>query len=98
MLKKDNLRFGFLLGFLGPLLSLVIYYFVKFYPTFSVSESFHYIATNKTQITAICVPCLILNIALFTFYINTRRYKTAYGVFGITLIYAIFTLVLKFLL
>ena len=37
MLKKDNLRFGFLLGFLGPLLSLVIYYFVKFYPTFSVS-------------------------------------------------------------
>lgn len=98
MFKKDNLRFGMLLGFIAPLLSLVVYYFVKFYPLHSVSDFFTFVAQNKNQVTAISVPCLILNIALFTFYINTHRDKTAKGVFAITLIYAIAALLLKFIL
>ncbi len=98
MLKKDNLRFGMLIGFIAPLLSLVIYYFIKFYPVHSVSDFFSFVAQNKNQVTAISVPCLILNIALFTFYINTHRDKTAKGVFAITLIYAIGALLLKFAL
>jgi hypothetical protein len=98
MLKKDNLRFGMLLGFIAPLISLVVYYFVKFYPLHSVSDFFTFVARNKGQITAISVPCLILNIALFTFYINTHRDKTAKGIFAITLIYAIAALLLKFVL
>lgn len=98
MFKKDNLRFGMLIGFIAPLLSLVIYYFVKFYPLYSVSDFFSFVAQNKNQVTAISVPCLILNIALFTFYINTHRDKTAKGVFAITLIFAIGALLLKFAL
>lgn len=98
MFKKDNLRFGMLIGFIAPLLSLVIYYFVKFYPLYSVRDFFSFVAQNKNQVTAISVPCLILNIALFTFYINTHRDKTAKGVFAITLIYAIGALLLKFAL
>ncbi len=65
MLKKDNLRFGMLIGFIAPLLSLVVYYFVKFYPLHSVSDFFTFVAQNKNQVTAISVPCLILNIAPF---------------------------------
>ena len=98
MLRKDNLRLGMLLGFIAPLLSLVVYYFVKFYPLYTVSDFFIFVQENKAQITAISVPCLILNIALFTFYINTHRDKTAKGVFAITLVYAIVALLLKFLL
>lgn len=98
MFKKDDLRFGMLLGFIAPLLSLVAYYFWKFYPLYSVSDCLHFVAANKNQITAISVPCLVLNIALFTFYINTRRDKTAKGIFAITLIYAIGALLLKFIL
>jgi hypothetical protein len=98
LFKKDNLRFGMLLGFIAPLLSLVAYYFIKFYPLFSVKDCLIFIAENKNQITAISVPCLLLNIALFTFYINTRRDKTAKGIFAITLIYAIVALLLKFIL
>jgi hypothetical protein len=97
MFKKDNLRFGILLGFLAPLISLVVYYFVKF-RLFSVGEFFSFIAANKNMVTAISVPCLVLNIALFTFYINTRRDKTAKGIFAITLVYAIAALLLKYLL
>lgn len=97
MFKKDNLRFGMLLGFLAPLLSLIVYYFVKFYP-YTIGDCFGFIASNKNQITAISVPCLILNIALFTFYVNTHRDKTAKGIFAVTLIYAIGALLLKFIL
>ena len=96
MLKKDNLRFGLLLGFIAPLISLVIYYFVKFYPLFSVKDFLNFITSNKNQITAISVPCLVLNIALFTYYINSRLDKTAKGIFAVTLVYAIAALLLKF--
>ena len=97
MFKKDNLRFGMLLGFIAPLLSLVAYYFWKFYP-YTIGDCFGFIAANKSQITAISVPCLVLNIALFTIYINTSRDKTAKGIFAITLVYGIGILLLKLLI
>ena len=97
MLKKDNLRLGIVLGFLAPLISLTIYYFVKF-SSYSVGDMFAAMAENKKLITAIMVPCLVANIALFTLYINTRRDKTAKGIFAITLVYAIVALLLKYLL
>ncbi|MBL7698909.1 MAG: hypothetical protein JNK79_12150 [Chitinophagaceae bacterium] len=98
MLKKDDIRLGLVLGFLAPIISLGIYYLVKFYPLFTLSDFFNFISQNKNQITAISVPCLVLNIALFTLYINSRRDKTAKGIFTITLIYAITALLLKYVL
>ena len=95
--KKDNLRLGLVLGLVAPIISLIIYYFVKFYPTFSVSDFLVFVKDNKTQITAISVPCLVLNIALFTIYINSHRDQTAKGVFAATLIYAIVALLFKFI-
>jgi hypothetical protein len=97
MFKKDNFKFGILLGFVAPILSLVIYYFAKF-RMFSVKDFFSFLGTNTNQITAVSVPCLVLNIALFTFYTNSQRDRTARGVFAITLLYAITALVLKFVL
>jgi hypothetical protein len=94
--KKDNLRLGLVLGLIAPIISLIIYYFVKFYPTFSFKDFLGFIRDNKTQITAISVPCLVLNIALFTIYINSHRDQTAKGVFAATLIYAIVALLFKF--
>ena len=98
MLKRDNLKLGLLLGFIAPLISLVIYYLVKFYPTFTVKEVLDFVLVNKQLITAISVPCLLLNIVLFTIYINSHRDMTAKGIFAITLIYAIAALLLKFVI
>lgn len=98
MLKRDDIRLGLALGFLGPIISLAVYYFIKFYPLFSLGDFFNFIADNRNQITAISVPCLVLNIALFTFYINSHRDNTAKGIFAVTLVYAIIALLLKFLL
>jgi hypothetical protein len=98
MLKRDDIRLGLILGFIGPILSLAVYYLVKFYPLFSVSDFFSFVQSNRNQITAISVPCLVLNIALFTIYINSHRDKTAKGIFGVTLVYAVSTLLLKYIL
>jgi len=95
--KKDNLRLGLVLGLVAPIISLVIYYLVKFYPTFSIKEFFDFLRTNKSQITAVSVPCLVLNIALFTYYINSHKDSTAKGIFAATLIYAILALLFKFI-
>ena len=97
MFKKDNLRFGILLGFIAPLLSLITYYLIRFYPN-SVSDVLEVIRGQKNLITAISVPCLMLNIVMFTFYINTHRDKTAKGIFAITVVYLIAALLTKFLL
>lgn len=95
-LKKDALGFGLLLGFLAPVLSLIIYYFVKFYPVFSIAEMFDALRQNKRLVTAISIPCLFLNILIFTYYINTRKDRTAKGIFAMTLLYAVAALLFKF--
>jgi hypothetical protein len=94
--KKDNLRLGLVLGLVAPIISLVIYYFVRFYPTFSLREFFFFLRTNKPQITAVSVPCLVANIALFTYYINSHKDNTAKGIFVATIFYAIAALLFKF--
>jgi hypothetical protein len=94
--KKDNLRLGIILGLVAPFISLIIYYYVKF-SSVSFREFFSFLHAHKDQITAVSVPCLLLNIALFTYYINSHRDQTAKGIFAATLIYAILALLFKFI-
>jgi hypothetical protein len=93
--KKDNLKFGIVLGILGPLLAMTIYYFWVFSRTISFSEYFYVLHTNKQLLTAISSISLLSNAVLFTIYINTQRDKTARGIFAATLIYGIAVLVYK---
>jgi hypothetical protein len=95
MFKKDNLRFGIILGILGPLLAMFIYYFWVFSRTISVSEYLYVLRHNSPLLTAISSISLLANAALFTIYVNTHRDKTARGVFVSTLIYGVFVLVYK---
>jgi hypothetical protein len=94
--KRDNLGFGLLLGLLTPVLSLFGYYLWKF-SSYELSDYLFYLRTNRQLVTAITIPCLVLNIALFTYYINTRRDETAKGIFAVTLLYALASLAFKFL-
>ena len=93
--KKDNVKFGILLGILGPLLAMTMYYFWVFSRTISFSEYFYVLRTNKQLLTAISSISLLANAVLFTIYINTHRDKTARGIFAATLIYGIGVLVYK---
>ena len=93
--KRDSLTLGLILGFTAPLLSLLAYYLIRF-RVYSFGEYLHALIKNKPLLTGITIPCLLLNIALFTIYINTHKDQTAKGVFAITLLYAIASLMLKF--
>jgi len=95
ILKKDNLKFGILLGILGPLLAMVIYYFWVFSRTISFREYLYVLRTNLQLLTAISSISLLANAVLFTIYINTHRDKTAKGIFVATLIYGIAVLIYK---
>ena len=95
ILKKDNLKFGILLGILGPLLAMIIYYLWVFSRTISFREYFYVLHTNIQLLTAISSISLLANAVLFTVYINTHRDKTAKGIFVATLIYGIAVLIYK---
>ena len=93
--KKDNLRLGLALGLIGPLLGLVVIYFIKF-PSYSFMDFLTYFMNDNRMITSIGSLSLLANVILFTLYVNTHRDDTAKGIFILTLLYGIGILVLKF--
>ncbi len=96
ILKRDNLKLGLVLGLLGPLLGLVIIYFIKF-PSVAFGDFMEEFFNDNKLITSIGSLSLLANVILFTIYVNTHRDHTAKGVFIITLIYGIGILLLKIL-
>ena len=98
ILKRDNLKLGLILGLLGPVLGLVVIYFVRseFNGVKFIDFLDLFIHSNKL-ITSIGALCLLANAVLFTLYINTHRDTTAKGIFLTTVIYGIGILVLKIL-
>lgn len=97
MLKRDNLQLGLLLGFVLPLVVFLIIYLVRFSDS-SLSDFVRTFAEQKSLITFFGVWCLVCNIALFTYYVNTQKDKTAKGIFTVTLIYGIGILLAKVLI
>jgi len=96
--KKDNLSLGLVLGLIGPLLGLVVIYLVREdFRSLTFIEYLEYVFTDNKLITSIGSLSLLANVILFTLYVNTRRDKTAKGIFLVTLVYGIGILVLKLL-
>lgn len=93
--KRDSLKLGLVLGFFAPAIGVAIYYYWKIYPN-SWSLFLHYLTIEKRLLASLTVICLLVNIALFTYYTNTRRDLTAKGLFAVTLVYAIASLMVKF--
>jgi hypothetical protein len=94
ILKKDNLKLGLVLGLVGPVLGLIIVYFLKF-SSYDFMDFLDYFFNDSKLITSIGALCLLANAVLFTIYINTHRDSTAKGIFVTTLIYGIAILIIK---
>lgn len=97
-LTKDSLRLGLLLGIIAPFFGMFIFYFWKFYPTFSLKEFFTVLFMQKTLVTGIVGFSLFANAVIFTLYINTRKDRTAKGIFIVTVIYAVSAIIFKLFL
>jgi hypothetical protein len=94
--KRDQYVFGVILGLVMPMLSFFGYYYWKF-SLFSFEDFINLLQANKQLVTALTIPCLLMNIVIFTIYINGQRDKTAKGIFVVTIIYAVSALLIKFL-
>jgi hypothetical protein len=93
-LTRDNLKLGLLLGLITPLIVFVIVYYVRF-TGYEFGEFIDLFFRQKQIITFWGVWCLVGNIALFTYYINTQKDRTAKGIFAVTLLYGIGILLMK---
>jgi hypothetical protein len=85
---------GMAIGLIAPLLGLVILYYFNF-PSVSFGEFLRYFISENRLITSLGSLCLLANVVFFTVYINTRRDKTATGIFIVTVLYGILLLLLK---
>jgi hypothetical protein len=94
ILTKDNLRMGLVLGLLGPILGLVVIYFIRF-PSYQFKDFLDFFIHDNKMITSVGALSLLANAVLFTIYVNTQRDLTAKGIFIVTLIYGIGILLLK---
>ena len=93
-LTKDNLKLGLVLGLLAPIVMFFIVYLIKF-SGYTLDAYTWVFMHEKRIITFWGVWCLVGNSALFTYYINTAKDKTAKGIFAITVVYGIGILLLK---
>ena len=96
-MAKDNIKLGLILGFIAPLIVFLIVYFLRF-SGYDFNEFVRVFVNEKKLITFWGVWCLVGNIALFTYYINTAKDKTSKGIFAITVVYGIGILLLKLLI
>lgn len=93
-LTKDKLPLGITLGLLAPLLIFVLLYYIRF-SGYAFDEFVRAFLAERQLITFVGAWCLVGNIALFTFYINTNKHKTALGIFAVTVVYGIGVLLMK---
>jgi len=96
ILRKDNFWLGAILGLIAPILGIVIFKITKF-KVFSFAETFQYLRLEPgfRTLTAALSLSLLLNALIFTLYINTRKDKTAKGIFATTLVYGLLVLIIK---
>ena len=94
--KRDQYVFGVILGLVMPMLSFFGYYYWKF-SLFSFARFLSALQTNTQLITSLSIPCLFLNIVLFTLFINGQKDKTAKGIFTVSVTYALAAFLFKLL-
>jgi hypothetical protein len=97
MFKKDNLKFGLVLGLLAPFIGFTIFKINKLGPL-SIADALTYLRVEPGHrtLTAAISLSLLANAVLFTLYVNNKKDKTARGIFIVTCLWAITALVVKF--
>ncbi|HVX51379.1 MAG TPA: hypothetical protein VHB48_14535 [Chitinophagaceae bacterium] len=93
-MKTNKLVLGLALGFIMPLLGVLVFYLWKA-GSASLPDFIQVAFQNKSFLTAIISFSLFLNAIVFTYYVNKRLDKTAVGIFIATCIYALPAIIIK---
>jgi hypothetical protein len=91
---KDNFKLGIAIGLFAPLLGIVGFYFLRAYPL-NFWLYVQLLGEQQKYLTNAVTFSLLANAIFFTIFINARKDHTAKGIFIVTVIYAIFAIILK---
>jgi len=94
--KIDNVKLGFILGIIAPVITMIIIYLVKF-TEYNLKELIDLLVAKKV-FTKIISLCVIPNLALFYIFLNKNYYRATRGIIAATIIFAIFVFITKFTL
>jgi uncharacterized membrane protein len=94
MLFRDNIKLGLIIGFLAPFLGLINYYLMRF-RLYTVKEFYQVLMMQKSLLSSIIAIALVMNVLLFTLYINKQKDKTATGIFIASCVYGLISLGIK---
>lgn len=97
MKRFDKLSIGLVTGIVLPIICILVYYYIKFYPTYTLGEFLEYAQHNTPALTPFIAISLLINIVLFTLFINTNMYRLGKGIFWGTVIYGVTSFILKLL-
>jgi hypothetical protein len=93
---RDNFKLGIVIGLLAPLVGIVGFYFLRAYPKgVDFFEYIELLGIEKQYLTSAVTFSLLANAIFFTIFVNSRKDKTAKGIFIVTVIYAIAAIILK---
>lgn len=94
--KKDNFLMGLLMGVFAPVVGILVFKWSKF-SVFTFEETYLFMVNEPgyKTLTAALSLSLLANAILFTLYINSRKDKTAKGIFATTLIWGLLVLSIK---
>ena len=93
-MKKNKLVLGLVLGFVLPILGILLFYLWKAGST-PLWDFLGVAFQNKSFLTAMISFSLFLNAIVFTYYVNKRLDKTAIGIFIATCAYALPVVIIK---
>ena len=97
MIKKTDTNLtGLILGIIGPLVMMVIMYFVRFTSQYNFVD-FVEMLFKMQLFGKILSLCAIPNLVIFFLFLWTDKYRAAWGVIASTLILTFFMLIIKFL-
>ena len=93
-MKKDSIVLGIIIGLIAPFLGIYIFYLWKARSA-AFNDFLDVVIHTSTLLTAAISFALLANAAAFTIALNTKKDKTAKGIFATTLVLAIPAILFK---
>ena len=95
--KLDNSWLGFIMGISAPLLTLYLFYLIKYSSHMSFSLFYQNVLFANNIVTASISLCVLTNLLVFFIFIWTNRNLSARGVLFSTFVYAGYVVYQKYI-
>ena len=94
MKLKDSILLGIPVGLIGPVIGVLVFYFVNF-STSNISNFFR-MAAAQNLLSPLLSLCAVINLGVFFLFIKINYLKTARGIILSTFLYGLLIVGLKF--